>query len=131
MKFIEFSTSSISPITTSAFLNSIAASSSSVSGSILSQQQSVQPHHSIHSQLHGRLSAPNGLGSIPSDEDDIEEDDDAVDGDTDPNEAAQNSRRDGKRMASQLNGDKSDKPRKKKTRTVFSRSQVDNITLKA
>ena len=72
------------------------------------------------------MSAPNGLGGIPSDDDDMEEDDDVVDGDGDPGSSQHgNSTRDGKRLASQLNGDKSGKPRKKKTRTVFSRSQVN------
>ena len=35
--------------------------------------------------------------------------------------------REGKRLTSQVNGDKNGKQRKKKTRTVFSRSQVNFV----
>ena len=82
--------------------------------------------HPHHSQLHGRLSAPNGLGSIPSDDEDIEDDDDIMDENGELGSSIHGNSRDGKNLTSQLNGDKSGKPRKKKTRTVFSRSQVPN-----
>jgi hypothetical protein len=81
--------------------------------------------HSHHSQLHGRLSAPNGLGSIPSDDEDIDDDDDIIDENGELGSSMHDGRsRNGKRHREELNGDKSGKPRKKKTRTVFSRSQV-------
>ena len=71
------------------------------------------------------MSAVNGLGSIPSDDEDMEDEDDEVDGAGDSGSSLNaNSSRDRKNLADQLNGDKSGKPRKKKTRTVFSRSQV-------
>ena len=55
----------------------------------------------------------------------MEDDDDEVDGAGDSGSSLNaNSSRDRKNLADQLNGDKSGKPRKKKTRTVFSRSQV-------
>ena len=82
--------------------------------------------HGIHSQLHGRLSAPNGLGNLPSDDEDIDDDEDAMDENGEQGTPLEgNGSRDGKILTSHLNGDKSGKPRKKKTRTVFSRSQVN------
>ena len=121
---IWYSTSSISPLTSSSYLNSLASSSPSYSGGVPNQQQLLQSH-SLHSQLHGRLSAPIGLGSIPSDDEDLEEEEDNFDGHGEQGSSSHgNSSRDGKNITSHMNGDKSGKPRKKKTRTVFSRSQV-------
>ena len=122
--FLTHSTTSISPLTTSSYLNSFPSSSPSLAGSVPNQQHLMQTH-SHHSQLHGRLSAPNGLGSIPSDDEDIDDDDDNIDENGELGSSMHgNATRDGKNHTTQLNGDKSGKPRKKKTRTVFSRSQV-------
>ena len=115
----------MSPLTSSSYLNSFVSSSPSLPGGVPNQQHLAQQTHSLHSQLHGRLSAVNGLGSIPSDDEDMDDDDDGLDGTGDSGSSLNaNSTRDRKNLADQLNGDKSGKPRKKKTRTVFSRSQV-------
>ena len=120
--------SSISPLTTSSYLNSLVASSSPTVHPVVSAPSQQHPVHShgIHSQLHGRLSAPNGLGNLPSDDEDIDDDEDAMDENGEQGTPLEgNGSRDGKILTSHLNGDKSGKPRKKKTRTVFSRSQVN------
>ena len=118
--------SSISPLTTSSYLNSLVASSSPTVHPVVSAPSQQHPVHThgIHSQLHGRLSAPNGLGNLPSDDEDIDDDEDAMDENGEQSTPLEGSR-DGKILTSHLNGDKSGKPRKKKTRTVFSRSQVN------
>ena len=81
--------------------------------------------HGIHSQLHGRLSAPNGLGNLPSDDEDIDDDEDAMDENGEQGTPLEgNGSRDGKILTSHLNGDKSGKPRKKKTRTVSNKTRA-------
>ena len=122
------STSSVSPLTSSSYLSSFASSTPSLPGAVPNQQHLAQTH-SLHSQLHGRLSGVNGLGTLPSDDEDIEEDDDGIDETGDSGSSLNtSSSRDRKNLADQLNGDKTGKPRKKKTRTVFSRSQVSHFS---
>ena len=118
-------TSSVSPLTSSSYLSSFVSSPTSLPGGVPNQQHLAQTH-SLHSQLHGRLSGVNGLsGTLPSDDEDIDEDDDGMDETGDSGSSLNaGSSRDRKSLSDQLNGDKSGKPRKKKTRTVFSRSQV-------
>ena len=114
----------MSPLTSSSYLNSFASSTPSIPGGLPNQQHLAQSH-SLHSQLHGRLSAVNGMGTLPSDDEDIEDDDDGIDETGDSSSSLNaNSSRDRKNLSDPLNGDKTGKPRKKKTRTVFSRSQV-------
>ena len=66
------STSSVSPLTSSSYLSSFASSTPSLPGGVPNQQHLAQTH-SLHSQLHGRLSGVNGLGTLPSDDEDIED----------------------------------------------------------
>ena len=89
--------------------------------------------HALHPHLHGRLSTTNGLVGVTSDDDDMEEDEDIIDGDGEADGISvqhghsRGRTRGDKGLTSQVNGDKSGKPRKKKTRTVFSRSQVNFV----
>ena len=79
------------------------------------------------------MSTTNGLVGIASDDEDMDDDEDIIgeDGDADGISAqhghSRDTAREGKRLTSQVNGDKNGKQRKKKTRTVFSRSQVNFV----
>ena len=121
------STSSVSPLTSSSYLSSFASSTPSLPGGVPNQQHLAQTH-SLHSQLHGRLSGVNGLGTLPSDDEDIEEDDDGIDEAGDSGSSLNtSSSRDRKNLSDQLNGDKTGKTLDKNISSKYVRSAVPKV----